>query len=622
MSLFPLPMGERERVRGKQANISIMSDFFPPELIDQIRDANDIVDLISEYVPLKKRGKNYVGLCPFHVEKDPSFNVIPTKQIFYCFGCQEGGNVIHFLMKHEKLGFVEAVKLLAQRANIPLPKRTVDKQKGQALDKLYYANEVANEYFRKSFYREDPGKKARQYLNKRGFEPEIIKQFSLGYAPDDWEGLIKSAKNKDIEKELLNQAGLVVPRTESPGYYDRFRNRIIFPIFNLSGKVVGFGGRVLDEKDEPKYLNSPETPIYQKGKILYGLNFTKDEIRKKGSAVLVEGYVDFLSLYQAGIKNVVASSGTAFTQDQARLLSRYAERIYLFFDADTAGQSATFRSVDLLFSEGVEVLVVSLPKGEDPDSFVKEFGKEEVTKKIEQAQTFIDFKRNSLPKEFEELSLKEQEKVIFDLAETAKKITDDIRRNLFVKKVGQVFKIDEASIFKMVGKKTTKGAFPSKKEASISSVYGEQSRAITAQEKIEMGILRILMEDEKLMKLTDGKLEIDDFSIPQHKEIFQLLRIGSGAPARSGKPVRISPSALLDQTGDETTKQILSRIAAMDLGTAELSIQLADYLKALNNLKKDKKIKTLKEAIKKALQNGETEKADTLTKEFERLKKT
>jgi DNA primase len=599
-----------------------MSDFFPPELIDQIRDANDIVDLISEYVPLKKRGKNYVGLCPFHAEKDPSFNVIPTKQIFYCFGCQEGGNVIHFLMKHEKLGFVEAVKLLAQRANIPLPKRTVDKQKAQALDKLYYANEVANEYFRKNFYREDPGKKARQYLNKRGFDPEIIKQFSLGYAPDDWEGLIKFSKSKDMEMEVLNQAGLVVSRTESLGYYDRFRNRIIFPIFNLSGKVVGFGGRVLDDKDEPKYLNSPETPIYQKGKILYGLNFTKDEIRKKGSAVLVEGYVDFLSLYHAGIKNVVASSGTAFTLDQTRLLSRYAEKIYLLFDADTAGQSATFRSVDLLFSEGVEVLVVSLPKGEDPDSFVKKFGKEEVTKKIEQAQTFIDFKRNSLPKDFEELSLKEQEKVIFDLAETAKKITDDVRRNLFVKKVGQVFKIDEASIFKMVGKGTTKRTFPSKKEVSISSVHGEQSRTITAQEKIEMGILRILMEDEKLMKVTDGKLEIDDFSIPRHKEIFQLLCAGSGTPARSGKLVRISPSALLDQIGDETTKQILSRIAAMDLGTAELSIQLADHLKALNNLKKDKKIKTLKEAIKKALQNGETEKANLLTKEFERLKKT
>jgi DNA primase len=585
-----------------------MSDFFPQELIDQIRDANDIVDLITEYVPLKKRGKNYVGLCPFHTEKDPSFNVIPTKQIFYCFGCQEGGNVIHFLMKHEKLGFVEAVKLLAKRANIPLPKRTVDRQKTQALDKLYYANEAANEYFRKSFYREEPGKKARQYLNKREFDPEIIKQFSLGYAPDDWEGFIGFAKTKDMEMEVLNQAGLVVPRSESSGFYDRFRNRIIFPIFNLSGKVVGFGGRVLDEKDEPKYLNSPETPIYQKGKILYGLNFSKDEIRKKGNAVLVEGYVDLLSLYQAGIKNVVASSGTAFTPDQARLLSRYAEKIYLLFDADMAGQSATFRSVDLLFSEGVEVFVVSLPKGEDPDSFVKKFGAEEVAKKIEQAQTFIDFKRNSLPKDFEELSLKEQEKVIFDLAETAKKITDDVRRNLFVKKIGQAFKIDETPIFKMMGKRTAKGTFTPKKETSTFPV--------TVQEKIEMGILRILMEDEKLMKLTEGKLELDDFSTPEHKEIFQLLRLSSG------KSVRISLSALLDKTKNEGTNQILSRIAAMDLGTAELSIQLADHLKTLNNLKKDKKIKMLKESIKRAEQQGDMETVNRLLKEHQKLKKS
>ena len=585
-----------------------MSDFFSPELIDQIRDANDIVDLISEYVPLKKRGKNYVGLCPFHTEKDPSFNVIPTKQIFYCFGCQEGGNVIHFLMKHEKLGFVEAVKLLAKRANIPLPKRTVDRQKTQALDKLYYANEAANEYFRKSFYREEPGKKARQYLNKRGFDSEIIKQFSLGYAPDDWEGFIGFAKTKDMEMEVLNQAGLVVPRAESSGYYDRFRNRIMFPIFNLSGKVVGFGGRVLDEKDEPKYLNSPETPIYQKGKILYGLNFSKDEIRKKGNAVLVEGYVDLLSLYQAGIKNVVASSGTAFTPDQARLLSRYAEKIYLLFDADTAGQSATFRSVDLLFSEGVEVFVVSLPKGEDPDSFVKKFGAEELAKKIEQAQTFIDFKRSSLPKDFEELSLKEQEKVIFDLAETAKKITEDVRRNLFVKKIGQVFKIDETSIFNMMGKRTAKGTFTPKKETSTFPV--------TVQEKIEMGILRILMEDEKLMKLTEGKLELDDFSTPEHKEIFQLLRLSSG------KSVRISLSALLDKTKNEGTNQILSRIAAMDLGTAELSIQLADHLRTLNNLKKDKKIKMLKESIKRAEQQGDMETVNRLLKEHQKLKKS
>lgn len=590
-----------------------MSNFYSPELIDQIRDANDIVDLISEYVPLRKRGKNYVGLCPFHVEKAPSFNVSPDKQMFYCFGCGEGGNVISFLLKHEKLGFSDAIRLLAKRASITLPKKSFDKEKAEQLDKLYYANSVANEYFQKNFYREDPGKKARQYLHKRGFEAQIIKQFSLGYTPDDWEGLIKFAKNKELDMEVLGQAGLVVPRGESPGYYDRFRNRIMFPIFNLSNKIVGFGGRVLDEEDEPKYLNSPETPIYQKGKILYGLNFSKDEIRQKGSAILVEGYVDLISLYQAGTKNVVASSGTAFTSDQARLLSRYAEKVYLLFDADTAGQSATFRSVDLLFSEGVEVFVISLPKGEDPDSFVKKFGAKEVVKKIEQAQTFIDFKKSSLPKDFEELSLREQEKVIFDLAETARKITDDVRRNLFVKKIGQVFKIDETSIFKMIGKRSTKGTFPSKKETSITS--------LTGQEKIEMGILRILMEDEKLMKSIEDKLELDDFSTSEHKEIFQLLRADPARTRTYPQAPRPSPSALLDQIENENTKLALSRIAAMDIGTAELSIQLTDHLKTLNNLKKDQKIKELKESIRKALQEGDTEKANLLTKEFERLKK-
>jgi DNA primase len=590
-----------------------MSSFFPPELIDQIRDANDIVDLIAEYVPLKKRGKNHVGLCPFHAEKAPSFTVTQDKQMFYCFGCGEGGNVITFLTKHEKLGFSDAIRHLAKRANISLPKRSFDKRRAEQLDKLYYANQVANEYFHKNFYREAPGKTARQYLNKRGFDPEIVKQFSLGYAPDDWEGLIKFAKNKDVEMEVLNQAGLIVPRAESSGFYDRFRNRIVFPIFNLSGKVVGFGGRVLNEKDEPKYLNSPESPIYQKGKILYGLDFSKDEIRKNASAVLVEGYVDLLSLYQAGIRNVVASSGTAFTADQARLLSRYADKVYLLFDADTAGQSATFRSVDLLFSEGVEVFVVSLPKGEDPDSFLKRFGVEEVAKRIKQAQSFIDFKRNSLPKDFEELSLREQEKVILDLAETARKITDDVRRTLFVKKVAQIFKIDEASIFKLVGKRTTRGTIPSKKEVPAS--------VVTGQENIEMGILRILMEDGQLVKSTEGRLELDDFSTSEHREIFQLLSSDPGRRRSHAQAPRPSPSAQLDKTENEETKQALSRIAALDLGTADPAIQLEDHLKRLDNLKKDSKIKVLKESIKRALQNGETEKANRLTREFERLKK-
>ena len=585
-----------------------MAGYFSPELLDQIRDANDIVDLISEYIPLKKRGKNYVGLCPFHSEKDPSFTVTPEKQIFYCFGCGEGGNVISFLMKHEKLSFPETIKLLAKRANIPLPKEGFDEKREKLLDKLYYANQVANEYFLKNLYRGVPGRKARQYLKKREFNSETQKLFSLGYAPLEWEGLIRYAQAKGIEAEVLNQAGLAVPRTESSGFYDRFRNRITFPIFNLSGKIVGFGGRVLDDKDEPKYLNSPETPIYQKGKILYGLNFSKDEIRQRGSAILVEGYVDLISLYQAGIKNVVASSGTAFTQNQAKLLCRYAEKVFLFFDADSAGQSATFRSVDLLFSEGIDVFVVSLKEGEDPDSFVHKFGVEAVGQKIQKARSFIDFKYESLGQDFGELSIREQEKIIFDLTETAGKITDEIRRNLFIKKIAQTFKINEAPVFKLVGKKRPSAV--SRQRSAVGRAPGEAS--LSGEEKIERGLLRILMEDQKLLKLTAGKLDTNDFSTSEHKDIFQLIR---------GQK-KITPANLLDKTGNEKTKELIVQIASIDLGPAELSVQLTDHLMTLNKLKKNRKMTALKEDIKRALQKGDKENADRLTKEFEKLKKT
>ena len=587
-----------------------MAGYFSPELLDQIRDANDIVDLISEYVPLKKRGKNYVGLCPFHSEKVPSFTVTPDKQIFYCFGCGEGGNVISFLMKHEKLSFPEAVKLLAKRANISLPKESFDDRRAKQLDKLYYANQVADEYFLKNLYRQIPGRKARQYLKKRGFDSETQKLFSLGYAPLEWEGLIRYAQTKGIEAEVLNQAGLAAPRTEASGSYDRFRNRITFPIFNLSGKIVGFGGRVLDDKDEPKYLNSPETPIYQKGKILYGLNLSKDEIRQKGRAILVEGYVDLITLYQAGMKNVVASSGTAFTQNQARLLSRYAEKVILFFDADSAGQSATFRSVDLLFSEGLEAFVVSLKGGEDPDSFVRKFGVEAVGQKIQKARPFIDFKYESLGQDFGELSIREQEKIITDLAETARKITDEIRRNLFVKKIAQTFKIEEAPISKLVGKKMSSAVRRPPSAESRVNLQGEPS--LSREEEIERGLLRILMEDRKLLKLTTGKLDPEDFSTAEHKEIFELIKAQK----------KISPANLLDKTENEKAKELIAQIASIDLGSAELSIQLEDHLATLNKLKKNRKMKALKDDIQSALQRGDIEIADRLTKEFERLKRT
>ena len=579
-----------------------MAAHFSDGLLDQIRDANDIVDLISEYLPLKKRGKNFLGLCPFHAEKDPSFTVTPDKQIFYCFGCGEGGNVISFLMKHEKLSFPEAVKLLAKRANIPLPKDSFDEKREKQLDALYYANQVANEYFVKNLNHEKAGKRARQYLGKRGFEPETQKLFSLGYAPGDWEGLIRHARTKGMETETLNQAGLAVPRTDKPGHYDRFRNRITFPIYNLSGKIVGFGSRVLDDKDTPKYLNSPETPIYQKGKILYGLNLSKDAIRQKAAAILVEGNVDLITLYQAGITNVVAASGTAFTSDQARLLSRYAEKVYLFFDADSAGQSATIRSVDLLFSEGVEVFVVMLEAGHDPDSFVRKFGADIVLKQIKEARHFVDFRRSLLARNLNELSARERENIILDMVDTGRRILDDARRSDFLKKVAHTFEVEEAIVLRLVGKGGKASPALKKGVALFASLKG--------QEEIERRFLRILMEDAGLLTTVASKVTVDNLSVPTHRQVFQLMLDSN----------MTSPVNLMQRTADEFMKATILQIAALDPGSAEPSVLLQDHVAALDRFRKGRRRKSLKDAVLEAEQKGDELTAKRLSKELhERL---
>ena len=588
-----------------------MSDFIPQELIDQIRDANDIVDVISEYLPLKKRGKNYMGLCPFHPEKKPSFSVSPDKQVYHCFGCGEGGNVIGFLMAHEKTGFYEAIKTLAKRAGISLPKKTYDKEKLEKLDKLYYANQTANEYFTLCLNERNLGARARNYLEKRGILEETKKLFSIGYAPSSWEGFLNYSKKKRLEEEVFSSAGLIVERERKGGFYDRFRNRIMFPVFNLSGKIVGFGGRVLDEKEEPKYLNSPETPIYQKGKLLYGLNFSKDIISDQKSCVVVEGYMDLISLHQAGLKNVVASSGTAFTWDQARLLSRFAEKVYLLFDSDSAGMAAVLRSVDGLYDSGLEVLVVTLPPGEDPDSYVKKSGVKKILEKLKEAKDFIDFKKESLPGDFSRLPIREEEKIILDFVQTAKNIKDRLRQSLFVNKVSRALKVDENLIWsglKKAGKELEK-ASPHQKDFEPKGQAG-----------VEMQLLQILFEDEKFIAYVQNKLNDDDFSSLEHQTIFKMLsewnHSGKEFPSRKKS---FSPAALIDYTDDKKIIEIISRIASLDLGPADLKLQIDDYIKRLKDLNRNKSIQALKSEIKKALDANELDRAQRLTKKLQEM---
>jgi DNA primase len=571
-----------------------MSNFIPDELINRVREANDIVEVISEYLPLKKKGKSYTALCPFHPEKTPSFSVSQERQIYHCFGCGKGGNVYTFLMEHEKLSFYEALKLLAKRANIALPKKGSDQKTTEISDQLFYANQVASEYFRDSLKN---SKKAIDYLKSRGFSMDTIEVFSLGYASAEWDGLIKFSKEKDLKPETLSSAGLVVEKEKKAGWYDRFRDRVTFPIFNLSQKIVGFGGRIVQEKDEPKYLNSPESPIYHKGKILYGLNISKDVIRDKKAAVLVEGYIDLISLYQSGIKNVVAPLGTSFTQDQARLLSRYADKVYLLFDSDRAGVSAVFRSADLLFDAGVEMMIVVLPSGEDPDSFVRKYGLKGIAQKLREAKSFIDYKKDSLPAEFNSLSMKEQEGIIKELAETASRIKNQLWKNLFINKAAQAFKINEKILLDAI-----KGI--NKKEES-SEVLPEEK--LKGQHKLEKELLKILMDENRLIPLTKNRLNKEDFQSPENAELLEMIL---NLFESTGK---VSPSALIDKTQAQRVKELISEISSLDLGLAEPELMLEDYLKRIEQKKKSDQIRRLKEEVKIAWGKGEKERAEELT---------
>ncbi len=323
----------------------------PEETIEAIRAAIDIVEVVGEYVPLRRRGANWFGLCPFHEEKTPSFSVNPHLGIFKCFGCGRGGDVFAFIQQIEHVSFVEAVRMLAERAGIPLPDG--EEEADDPRPALYHALRFAARFYFEQLTQSEAGQVARAYLKQRGIHPEAVRRFGLGYAPNAWDALLKAATEAGIRSEVLEQAGLVLPRKERGGYYDRFRHRLMFPIFSHTGRVVGFGGRLLEpDPEQPKYINTPETPVYHKGRILYGLYQARQALRTQEEAILVEGYTDVIALHQAGIEHVVATSGTALTPDQARLLARYVRRVVLLFDADAAGQQAALRSIELFLERG------------------------------------------------------------------------------------------------------------------------------------------------------------------------------------------------------------------------------------------------------------------------------
>ncbi|MEO1021232.1 MAG: DNA primase [Bacteroidota bacterium] len=408
--------------------------------IQEVKDAADIVEVVGDYVRLKKSGSNFVGLCPYHSEKTPSFTVNPSLGIFKCFGCGESGDVIKFVQDQDGVSFVEATRQLAERYGVFIPEEEDPRptEETQQKEGVYHALKFAGVYYYRNLIENPDARSAIEYLEKRGYPPEVWKTYGLGYAPRGGSDLVQTAQNAGIDTDYLVQADLIKPSQRNDGYYDTFRGRLMFPIFNPTGKVIGFAGRILTNEKTAKYINSAQTMVYNKSEVVYGVNFARNEIRKHKEVILVEGYTDVITLAEHGIKNVVASSGTALTSGQMKVLHRYGEKIVMIYDSDSAGQNAMKRGINIALAEGMDVALLELPEGEDPDSFVKQFGKESFLElKKESAKNFVDFLIMKAEEEGRLSQPTERPKVLNDVLEAIAEIKDAINRQVFVQHLHQ-----------------------------------------------------------------------------------------------------------------------------------------------------------------------------------------
>jgi DNA primase len=438
--------------------------FIPEDKILEIKNAADIVDLVSEVVHLKKAGKNFVGLCPFHTEKTPSFTVSPEKQIFYCFGCGAGGNIFSFLMKNDGLTFPEAARSLARRYGIDIPRRSLTPEQKKRMgerESLLKINQQAMDFFSRALRRGTSGQAAMAYLNDRGLSSEIIDRFNIGYAPRGWDNLLKFFSKKGVSLIRVERSGLILPKKDGRGYYDRFRDRIIFPIIDVNHSVIGFGGRVLDDT-LPKYLNSPETAVYNKSRSLYGLHLSKDKCRQSQTVYIVEGYLDLLTLHQHGIENAVATLGTALTAEHVRMLSRYVPRMILVYDSDEAGIRSALRCIDIFWKEHVDFSrgdvfseekadthILVLPDGHDPDSFLREKGTGPFENAASHAPGIISFLlEQSIG--MHGLSTEGKIRVVADLQGPLSAINDNVARTLYIKQLAERIGLEENVILEKV----------------------------------------------------------------------------------------------------------------------------------------------------------------------------
>lgn len=492
----------------------------PDHIIDEIRDRADLVEIVGEVVTLKKRGKNFVGLCPFHTEKTPSFSVSPDRQMYYCFGCQAGGNVFSFLMDHEKLDFPEAVRSLGERLGVEVPDPEISAE-GDPNAPLYHANRLAAEHYHHRLMESAEAGPAREYLEARGIDAAMWEVFLLGWAPDAWEELVSEAARQSVDHETLLAAGLCVRSEKTGGVYDRFRDRLCFPIRSVGGKVIAFSGRFLDDR-EPKYLNSSDTSIFTKGRTLFNLDLARGPIRRAGAAIVVEGNFDVVGLYAAGFRNVVAPLGTAMTEIQARILKRYTSTAYLAFDGDAAGERSAFRSADLLLAEGFAVRIVPVPAGSDPDSIVRKDGAPAFAALLESGRDVIDVKIDVVKERIDLDDVMKKRRAIQRLAKSIARVPDAVTRALYEERVANELQVPRETL--AAERRTAPERRPERDPESRNKKVTTGPAAFdTLQAQEERYVLLHAINDRQWLDEALERCRPEFFRDPRHRALFEHL---------------------------------------------------------------------------------------------------
>jgi DNA primase len=570
----------------------------PDSVIDEVRDRTDIVDVVSQSVVLKKVGNNFKGLCPFHSEKTPSFTVSPEKRIYHCFGCGVGGNVFKFAMETQSISFVDAVQQFAESAGVTIPSRDVgnlNDPKYKEREALKKTNEFAANYFHSLFNNAEAGLAARNYLKSRHFTGEVLDKYQIGWAAPTWRGLVSHFQQKgNLSRDIVLKSGLVIEKEDGSNTYDRFRGRVIFPIKDPHGYVIGFGGRSIVEGENPKYLNSPETPLYQKSQVLFGMDLARQAIRKQGQAILVEGYIDQMRATQYGILNTVATCGTALTPRQAGMLRNYASSVVLVFDSDNAGRAAADKGFDVLHEKGLQVKTVFLPDEQDPDSYIQENGAEKFLEKIKTAKPYFESYIDRVVAGKNGNSPSERVEMANQVVPMLRKVQNLVERNGLIEYFSSAAKIDDISFLGELKK-----SFSQNQSMVEPSETGKNSILHT-----EKYLVQLILSDKETARKVLQAINPENFSNPA------LRSIAIACSQMEDEDIEIDK--LIDQTEEPEIRSLLTQFGLEPIEFDSPEKTISDCVAKFNNIHIKSKIKIIKQQRNEAEMAGQIEKSREL----------